>query len=91
LTLGQRVREIREEQFGEHGVRLVARAIGLPPQTWLNYEDGVTMPATVLLQFIERTGADPRWLLSGRGRKYREGGLALHPARVGGPASPLCN
>ena len=47
-------------------------ALGLPARTWLNYEGGVTMPATVLLSFLDLTGADPHWLLTGQGLRYLE-------------------
>jgi hypothetical protein len=33
----------------------------------------VTVPAEVLLNFIEQTGANPIWLLSGQGPRYRGG------------------
>ena len=42
-----------------------------PPRTWYNYETGVTVPAEVLLGFIEQTGANPIWLLTGEGPRYR--------------------
>ena len=63
--LARRVREIRLEHFGEYGVDILAQALKIPPQTWLNYERGVTMPAEVLLGFLEVTGADPQSLLTG--------------------------
>ena len=44
-----------------------ATALGLPEATWLNYERGVTMPAVILLEFLELTGASPHWLLTGEG------------------------
>jgi hypothetical protein len=68
--LAQRVREIRVERFGEGGGPLLAETLGLPERTWHNYESGVTIPALVILRFIEVTGANPRWLLTGRGDKY---------------------
>src|SRR3954468_16311055 len=70
LTLAGRVREIRLEQFGEHGGPMLAEALGLPPRTWWNYEAGATIPAPVILRFIEVTGANPGWLLKGEGEKY---------------------
>jgi hypothetical protein len=70
LILAQRVREIRMEKYGVAGGPLLARALGLPVQTWLNYEGGVTLPAETLLRFIAVTGADPQWLLNGEGPKY---------------------
>jgi hypothetical protein len=71
--LGGRLGEIRCESFGEHGASVLADALGLPTRTWLNYESGVTMPAAVVLEFIEVTGADPHWLLTGDGGKYQIG------------------
>lgn len=68
--LAMRVREIREELYGAHGGPLVAEALKVPFRTWLNYENGCTIPATSILRFIELTKADPHWLLTGRGQKY---------------------
>ena len=66
-SLVQRICEIRRDLYGENGVEAMARALNLPPQTWLNYERGVTMPASVILEFLDLTGADPHWLLTGEG------------------------
>ena len=70
-SLSRRLREIRQETFGEHGGPELARRLNLPARTWYNYETGVTVPAEVLLSFIEETGANPAWLLTGVGDKYR--------------------
>ncbi len=70
-SLSRRLREIRQELFGEHGGPELARRLNLPARTWYNYETGVTVPAEVLLAFIEQTGANPTWLLNGEGPKYR--------------------
>jgi hypothetical protein len=70
-SLSRRLREIRQELFGEHGGPELARRLNLPARTWYNYETGVTVPAEVLLAFIDQTGANPVWLLSGEGPKYR--------------------
>src|ERR1700761_5879602 len=70
-SLSRRLREIRQESFGEHGGPELARRLNLPARTWYNYETGVTVPAEVLLSFIEQTSANPAWLLSGEGPKYR--------------------
>src|SRR4051794_37955929 len=72
-SLSRRLREIRQELFGEHGGPELARRLNLPARTWYNYETGVTVPAEVLLAFIDQTGANPVWLLSGEGSKYRRG------------------
>jgi len=70
-SLSRRLREIRQELFGEHGGPELARRLNLPARTWYNYETGVTVPAEVLLGFIDQTGTNPLWLLSGEGAKYR--------------------
>jgi len=70
-SLSRRLREIRQELFGEHGGPELARRLLLPARTWYNYETGVTVPAEVLLGFIDQTGANPLWLLTGEGNKYR--------------------
>lgn len=69
--ISHRLKEIRQEIFGEHGGPELARRLGLPARTWYNYETGVTVPAEVLLSFIDQTGINPMWLLSGVGPKYR--------------------
>jgi hypothetical protein len=74
--LAERLKEVRVDLFGEHGVSKLARLLGVPARTWCNYEMGVTVPAEVVLRFIDVTSADPNWLLSGRGEKYRSGGAS---------------
>jgi SOS-response transcriptional repressor LexA len=71
-SLSRRLREIRQESFGDHGGPELARRLNLPARTWYNYETGVTVPAEVLLSFIEQTSANPAWLLNGEGAKYRQ-------------------
>ena len=71
-SLSRRLREIRQELFGEHGGPELARRLNLPARTWYNYETGVTVPAEVLLGFIEQTGVNPTWLLNGDGPRYRQ-------------------
>lgn len=68
--LAHRIREIREDTFGQHGGPLLADALQLPFRTWLNYEGGCTIPAQTILRFIELTDAHPHWLLTGEGPKY---------------------
>lgn len=70
-SLSRRLREIRQELFGDHGGPELARRLNLPARTWYNYETGVTVPAEVLLGFIEQTAANPMYLISGEGPKYR--------------------
>jgi hypothetical protein len=68
--LARRVREIREEKFGVHGGPLMAEALDLPSLTWANFESNVIIPAVVILRFIDVTGANPHWLLTGDGERY---------------------
>jgi hypothetical protein len=76
MDLAQRVRVIREELYGAHGGPLLAEALRVPFRTWHAYEGGRTIPAQMILRFIEITDADPHWLLTGEGQKYasRDGG-----------------
>jgi hypothetical protein len=67
--LANRIREIRHQRYGEHGLPALAKALNVPTRTWLNYEQGVTMPADVLLRFLEVSGTDPHWLLTGEGHR----------------------
>lgn len=71
-SLSRRLREIRQELFGDHGGPELARRLGLPARTWYNYETGVTVPAEVLLSFIEQTSANPAYLLTGEGARYTQ-------------------
>jgi len=69
--LAERLRLVRTEQFGERGGPELARRLGLPIRTWYNYEVGVTVPAEVLLKFMELTSVEPMWLLHGQGPMLR--------------------
>ena len=84
--LAGRVRQLRRELYGESGAALLASALGLPDRTWLNYEAGVTIPAEVILRFLEVTAVEPHWLLYGEGEKYRTAAPARNLA--GGSAQP---
>jgi Peptidase S24-like len=70
-SLSERLRAIRAELFGERGGPELARRLGIPIRTWYNYESGVTVPAEVVLRFVELTGVDPLWLLHGEGPRFR--------------------
>lgn len=67
LDLARRVREVRVDLYGIHGGPLLAEALQLPFRTWHNYESGCTIPALTILRFMEVTGANPHWLLTGEG------------------------
>lgn len=67
--LGQRVRAIRKDLYGED-VGAMVEALKIPRETWQNYETGVMIPAVVIPESIVLTGASPRWLWSGEGDRY---------------------
>jgi len=69
-NLSLRVREVREELYGEHGGPLLASALEVPFRTWAGYEAGESIPAETMLRFLEVTRANPKWLLTGEGRKF---------------------
>jgi hypothetical protein len=72
--LARRVREVREELYGVHGGPMLAQALAIPFRTWMNYESGCTIPAPMILRFIEVTDANPHWLLTGEGDRYQTRG-----------------
>ena len=49
----------------------MSQAMNIPARTWEHFENGVMIPAWILLQFIELTGVEPHWLLTGEGDRYR--------------------
>ncbi len=69
--LASRVREIRVEKFGAEGVAHLSQAMNIASRTWEHFENGVMIPAWILLQFIEITRVEPHWLLTGKGERYR--------------------
>jgi hypothetical protein len=74
--IARRLREVRVEIYGESGAPALSEVVGVPCQTWKNYEAGVAMPALIALRFLEATGLSAEWLLSGDGPRYR----IRHPA-----------
>jgi hypothetical protein len=70
--LAQRLREIREDLYGEYGSQFLADALEIPLQTWLNYESGVVMPADIVLQLLVTARVNPYWLLTGQGEMYAQ-------------------
>jgi hypothetical protein len=81
--LCRRLRQVRVELYGENGGPLLAEALRLPFRTWVNYESGITVPALVMLRFIEVTGASPHWLLTGEPPQYSRVGSAVCPEPIG--------
>jgi transcriptional regulator with XRE-family HTH domain len=63
--LAERIKQLRIRRFGERGGPELARRLGLPVRTWYNYENGVTIPAEILLDFLNETGYSFKDLTSG--------------------------
>jgi len=84
-TLARRLRMIRLELYGADGIPTLADALGIPDETWSNYESGVALPAPTLLVLIEQTGANPHWLLTGKGERYTARRCEDRPRLAGGP------
>ncbi len=70
FVLSARLKEVRQDLYGENGIESLAAALGVTADTWRNYELGVTMPARVLLEFLVLTDVDPNWLLTGEGERF---------------------
>jgi hypothetical protein len=77
-VLARRLRAVRLDRYGEHGGPLLAEELRVPTRTWVRYESGVRVPGLVLLRFIEVTGVEPHWLLTGEGRRYRVRSRGAH-------------
>ena len=69
--MADRLCGIRQELYGPNGAAVIAEMLGIPLRTWTNYEQGVTMPAELMLLFLELTGVRPQWLLHGTGEKFQ--------------------
>ncbi len=78
--LSERLRLLRTEIYGERGGPDQARTLNIPVRTWYNYENGVTVPAEIILRVIELTSVEPIWLLHGEGPKYRATDESSGPA-----------
>jgi hypothetical protein len=92
-VLAHRLRAVRLDRYGEHGGPLLAEALGIPVRTWVRYESGAPIPGLVLLRFIAVASVEPRWLLTGKGRRYRDGsrgapGAWLWPGTGQGGSDP---
>lgn len=84
IEIAGRLREIRLGLYGDDGADHIAKDLGVPLQTWLNYERGVSMPAATLLELLVLSDVDPNWLLTGEGNRlrpeifsFRQGGARL--------------
>jgi hypothetical protein len=71
LALAERLADLRSELYGERGGPELARRLGVPIRCWYNYEEGVTVPAEIVLKIIKLTSVEAEWLLDGKGPKFR--------------------
>jgi hypothetical protein len=83
-TIAKRLRELRVRHFGENGIGVCARRVGVPYRSWYNYERGIAVPGEVILRFIDATGVEPIWLLHGQGPMYQPGAEGTHQQAHGG-------
>src|SRR5262249_4873123 len=70
VDLAERLREVREDLYGEHGGQFLADTLGISLRSWMNYESGVVVRAEVVLKLIVTVRVNPLWLLTGQGDKY---------------------
>jgi Peptidase S24-like len=82
--LSERLRLLRTEFYGERGGPDLARSLGIPVRTWYNYENGVTVPAEIILRVVELTSVEPVWLLRGEGPKFRSTASTSCPSSLNG-------
>ena len=87
--LSERLRALRTESYGERGGPDLARTLGIPVRTWYNYENGVTVPAEIILRIVELTSVEPTWLLRGDGPKFRATPTNPAATRSTGPLEGL--
>ena len=71
-SLHQRVRLVRQELFGDERVQELADALRVPIENWLGIEQGRAMlSGQLFLRFIDETNANPLWLLTGEGDRFK--------------------
>ena len=87
--LSERLRSLRTEFYGERGGPDLARKLEIPVRTWYNYENGVTVPAEIILRIVELTLVEPVWLLRGEGPKFRSAAPGSHDCRSNGHSDGL--
>jgi hypothetical protein len=80
--LGLRIRQVCQALFGDLDDPILAAALGIPARQIEALRSGDVLPAEALLVFIESTGANPGWLLSGRGEVFRPPALPARPETV---------
>ena len=77
--LAERLKGIRIYLFGIWGIPELSTQLGIPAETWCNYERGATIPGDILLKFIELTSVDSHCLATGNGSRFRQHFYPLAP------------
>lgn len=71
LHIARRLAAVRSELFGKDGHSRMAKRIGVPVQSWRNFERGVAAPPDIILTVIVLFDVEPQWLLNGEGPTFR--------------------
>jgi len=64
--LADRITAVHHDLFRDAGLSALVASLDLSLRTWMNYEAGVAMPASVMLRFIVLAAVEPLWLLRRR-------------------------
>jgi hypothetical protein len=62
--------------------------VGVGPEAWTAYEEGLTVPAEVVLAFIDVADWCLRWLLTGWGEKSERQRTPGGGPQIGGRTAP---
>ena len=65
-----KIKQVRE--LSKQTLSLFARNLDIPRSTLVSYENGVNVPAELLIKISERFGVSEQWLLSDTGPIYKE-------------------
>ena len=64
-TMADRLRNVRILKFGPRGKSAFAKALGIPLQTYVHYEQGRIPPPDLLARIMSVARVNPSWLKSG--------------------------
>ena len=79
MTLSERLKALRTQQFGGHGSKAeICRKLGVPESTYASYENRPTsrLPADFVENLVTLTGVSRPWLLRGEGEMFAPDGPA---------------
>jgi len=78
MTVHDRLKKVRES-LGKTQ-KDVARALGVSPRTWQDYEGGINLPGGKVLEQLARMGFNVNWILTGEGEIQQESRRVLPSA-----------